>query len=103
MSDLRPSLALLLLTILIGCDAGAGTPQAGAAAQAPTTPATPAVDACLTCHAGPMSFAGKDRAEVAQNLKKIVAGSKAHPPLGLSDESDAAIDALADQLTSKIP
>lgn len=107
MTDFRPSLTLmpLLLTALIGCDAGAGPAQVSAAPQGPAAEAAPApaVDACLTCHAGPMSLAGKDPATVAARLREIVAGSKPHPPLQLGDTSDAALESLAQRLTSGKP
>ncbi len=105
MTHFGPSLILtpLLLAMLIGCDAGAGPAQLSAAAEPSETGPAPAVDSCLTCHAGPMSLAGKDSTAVTARLKEIVAGSKPHPPLQLGDTSDAALRSLAERLTSGAP
>ncbi|MEQ8860030.1 MAG: hypothetical protein RIC56_15405 [Pseudomonadales bacterium] len=100
MKILSHSLIALVMATLFACDSGAG-PAAAEAAQSPQGQApAPSVDACLTCHAGPMGFAGKDPAGVAASLRDIVAGERAHPPFRLEDTSDAALDALAARLTA---
>lgn len=100
MNILGRSLTALAVTGLFACDAGAGPGQATAAAAESTAAAPPATESCLTCHAGPMGFAGKDSDAIAASLRDIVSGARGHPPLGLQDTSDAALEALAERLTS---
>ncbi len=85
-------LAPLTLLIFAGCNAeGVATPLADTGAK-PST--------CLGCHQGNMSFSGRDAQALAETIKAIRDGERAHPPLALDDDSDKAIEALAADLTA---
>ena len=54
-----------------------------------------AAAACAGCHQGKRSLAGRDVDELAGAIRDIRDGEQKHPPLGLDDDSDEAIAALA--------
>ncbi|MBT8098062.1 MAG: hypothetical protein KJO19_13580 [Woeseia sp.] len=63
------------------------------------TVAAPATTAsCAGCHQGKRSFSGRDAEELADAIRTIRDGELQHPPLGLQDPSDAAVDELAENL-----
>ncbi|ANO50400.1 hypothetical protein [Woeseia oceani] len=61
----------------------------------------PATTSCANCHQGKLSFAGKDSQELAVRIHAVLNGEIRHPPLGLDDVSDAAIQQLAEQLAAR--
>ena len=87
---------LTLMTVssmitMSACGADSGQAQE---ADSPTAAA-----ACAACHSGPLSFAGRDPAQVAQLITDIDAGGKAHPPLNLAATDPDSIRSLALALT----
>lgn len=84
--------ALLAAGLLAGCRDAVLT-------DATAAPGAPA--GCSACHQGKRSFAGRDVQELAAAIRAIRDGQLKHPALGLGDDSDAAIDALAEQLVGK--
>lgn len=57
-----------------------------------------AASGCVTCHQGKRSFEGRDAEELAARIHALLRGEVRHPPLGLDDVSDAAIEQLAAEL-----
>ena len=57
--------------------------------------------ACVKCHTGPRSFVGREAEALAEQIRRVRDGEVGHPPLGLDDDSDAAIEALAADLVSE--
>lgn len=79
----------LLVVVLAVVPAGCGEEVTAAGDAAP---------GCAGCHQGKRSLAGGDAAELAGKIRRIRDGEIRHPPLGLDDDSDAAIDELAAEL-----
>ena len=65
------------------------------------SPANETAAACLACHTGTRSFAGREAAAVAEQIRLVRDGKIAHPPLTLDDTSDEALEALAAELVSE--
>lgn len=63
--------------------------------------AADAAAVCAGCHKGKLSLADGDPAELAASIRRIRDGERRHPPLELHDDSDAAIDALAQALAAE--
>lgn len=49
---------------------------------------------CATCHQGKMALDRWSAEELRSRLNAVVSGKKPHPPLALSDTSDARLAAL---------
>lgn len=60
-----------------------------------------ATASCNACHQGKRSFTGRDAEALAAAIRSIRDGELKHPALGLSDDSDVAIAALAAKLSEK--
>lgn len=58
---------------------------------------------CSTCHQGPMALDRWSAEELRTRLNAVVGGTKAHPPLALSDTSDAGLTALVLALDPENP
>ena len=82
---------LPVCALLAGCrDSAYGGAQAS----------TGVASSCVGCHQGKRSFSGRDAQELAEAIRAIRDGKVRHPALGLPDDSDAAIDAVAEELAS---
>lgn len=79
--------------------AGLATGLAGCGAD--VSAASDAAAACMQCHTGPRSLAGRDADTLAGQIRSIRDGEVRHPPLGLDDDSDDAIEALAATLAAE--
>lgn len=60
-----------------------------------------AAEGCAGCHQGKRSLAGRDVDELAGTIRRIRDGELKHPPLGLDDDSDEALAALAAELAAE--
>ncbi len=82
-------------------EAGSPTATAGAAVSAGASAdvTEQAAVVCAACHSGPLSFAGRDPAQIAQLITDINDGAKAHPPLNLAATDPDSIRSLALALT----
>lgn len=113
----KPMMMLVLLAVVpwsAGCDAGGSADDAPGVATTPATPAMATDDtsdavahsaaspaaACRGCHQGGMSLAGRDVDALAEKIRSILDGERAHAPLRLEDSSDEAIAKLAEELAS---
>ena len=94
-------LTLMTVSSLITVSACGADPGQALEADSTTAAAGAAVSAaaCAACHSGPLSFAGRDPAQVAQLITDIDAGGKAHPPLNLAAADPDSIRSLALALT----
>jgi len=58
---------------------------------------------CSMCHQGQISLRERDPAELAERIRAIRDGERPHRPLGLNDDTDAGIDAIAAALSEAKP
>jgi hypothetical protein len=87
----------VLLACRTACDA---TSQAQTAAAPTADPTAGVAASCTACHQGPLSLAGKSEQDVAAAIRAILTGARAHPPIALADQSETAVQALAERLSS---
>ena len=87
----NPIIAILVAGLAAGL-AGCG---------ADVSAASDAAAACAKCHTGPRSLAGREAEALADQIRRIRDGDVRHPPLGLDDDSDEAIEALAAELAAE--
>lgn len=93
MTRLRSTLTGVLLLAAAGCGAATGAEPDSARIDALAA-------GCGTCHQGPAALTGKDPEALAAAIRSILDGSRAHPPLSLTDTSDATLNALAKRLSA---
>lgn len=85
----------IIATLIAGFAAG----LAGCGAD--VSAASDAAAACMKCHTGPRTLGGREAEALAEQIRLILDGEVRHPPLGLDDDSDEAILALAAELAAE--
>jgi len=87
---------MIIVALVLTCLGACTFEDAGAQAADERTPPS-----CVACHQGERSFVGREADQLAEQIKAIRDATLRHPPLGLADSSDAAIEELAKELSSE--